>query len=63
MNKTQTLFIHQLLDVIDESLKLNRYLLKTIQEGPMDKKAHAEEMETVDRIEQKFRRVKANPGQ
>jgi hypothetical protein len=63
MNKTQTLFIHQLLLLIDESLKLNRYLLETIQDGPMDKDAHAEAMETFDRIEQKFRRAKADPGQ
>ncbi len=63
MNKKETLFLHQLWLLVEESLKLNRYLIETMQAGPMSQESHKEARARLERIEQKFARVKANPGE
>jgi hypothetical protein len=63
MSKKQTLFLHQLMALVDESLKLNRYLIETMQAGPMSEDAYKGAMARLEHIEEKFSRIKANPGE
>jgi hypothetical protein len=49
--------------LVDESLKLNRYLIETMQAGPMSEDAYKGAMARLEHIEEKFSRIKANPGE
>ena len=58
MDKRQTEFVLKLLSILDDSLALNRHLIKTCQSGPMNQDDYQKAMESLDRIDQRFTELK-----